>query len=137
MDHLQALDSYRQRSDLVISQEVFTPLSLEDWALELSDHPDREFAKFILGGIANGFRIGFDSSQPLQRAVANLQCTKPQLITEYLGRETALNRMWKCPTGYVPRGVHISPLGLIPKKEQTRKMVDDYGFIRSTGNEYQ
>ena len=124
MDHLHALDSYRQGSDLnqlIISQEVYTPLSLEDWALELSDHPDREFVKFILDGIANGFRIGFNRSQPLQPAVANLQCTNPQVITEYLGRETALNRMWKCPRGYVPRGGHISPLGLIPKKNKPGK----------------
>ena len=124
MDHLRALDSYRQRSDpsmLVISREVFTPLSLEDWSLELADHPDREFSKFILNGITNGFRIGFNRTQPLRPAMANLHCANPEIVTEYLGRETALCRMWKCPTGYIPRGVHISPLGLIPKKNKPGK----------------
>ena len=135
MDHLRALDSYRQRSDpsmLVISQEVYTPLSIEDWSLELADHPDREFSKFILNGITNGFCIGL----PLQSAMANLHCANPEIITEYLGRETALCRMWKCPTGYIPHGVHISPLGLIPKKEQTRKVAYDNGSIRATRGEH-
>ena len=124
MEHLRALDSFRQAADLshlIITQEVHTPLSLKDWASELSDYPDRAFSKFIVEGIANGFHIGFNRSQHLQLAATNLQCTKPQLITEYLGRETALNRMWQCPMGYLPRGVHISPIGLIPKKNKPGK----------------
>ena len=80
MEHLRALDSFRQVVDLnhlIISEEVHTPLSLTDWTLELSDHPDREFSKFILEGIANGFRIGFNRSQQVQPAATNLHCTKP------------------------------------------------------------
>ena len=124
MEHLRALDSFRQVVDLnhlIISEEVHTPLSLTVWTLELSDHPDREFSKFILEGIANGFRIGFNRSQQLQPAATNLQCTKPQIVTEYLGREVALNRMWRCPTGYLPKGIHISPIGLISKKNRPGK----------------
>ena len=124
MEHLRALDSFRQVVDLnhlIISEEVHTSLSLTVWTLELSDHPDREFSKFILEGIANGFRIGFNRSQQLQPAATNLQCTKPQIVTEYLGREVALNRMWRCPTGYLPKGIHISPIGLIPKKNKPGK----------------
>ena len=124
MEHLRALDSFRQVVDmnnLIIAKEVHTPLSLSGWTLELSDHPDREFFKFILDGITNGFRIGFNRSQQLQPAATNLQCTKPQIVTEYLGREVALNRMWRCPTGYLPKGIHISPVGLIPKKNKPDK----------------
>ena len=124
MEHLRALDSFRQLVDwnyLIISKEVHTPLSLTDWTLELSDHPDREFSKFILEGIANGFLIGFNRSQQLQPAATNLQRTKPQIVTEYLDREVALNRMWRCPTGYLPKGIHISPIGLIPKKNKPGK----------------
>ena len=56
MDHLSALDSYQQEADLahlIISRDV--------WALELSDHSDRIFSKFILDSITNGFWIGFNN----------------------------------------------------------------------------
>jgi len=43
------------------------------------------------------------------------------MITEYLHREVALNRMWRCPGGCLPKGIHTSPLGLIPKKNKPRK----------------
>jgi len=46
---------------------------------------------------------------------------KPQVITEYLHREVALNRMWRCPAGCLPKGIHTSPLGLIPKKNKPGK----------------
>ena len=124
MNHLRSLDSYRQRMDithLIISQEVYTPLSLEDWVSGLSNHPDRAFSKFILDDIVNGFHIGLIRALPLQPAATNLHCTKPKVIKEYLGRETALKRMWKHPTGYVLRGIHINPLGLILKKNKPGK----------------
>ena len=83
MEHLGALDSFRQVVDLnhlIISEEVYTPLSLTDWTLELSDHPDKEFSEFILEGIAKGFRIGFNRSQQLLPPATNLQYTKPQVV---------------------------------------------------------
>lgn len=39
---------------------VYTPLMLPAWTHFLRDHPDQEFVGYLLDGIANGFRIGFD-----------------------------------------------------------------------------
>lgn len=41
-------------------QKVATPLILREWSKELKDHPDAEFRGYILNGIRNGFRIGFN-----------------------------------------------------------------------------
>ena len=40
--------------------EVASPLRWEAWAQESSSHPDQEYATFVVGGIRNGFRIGYD-----------------------------------------------------------------------------
>ena len=102
------------------------PLSLESWALELSDHPDRTFSKFLLDGIANGFWIGFNNCQPLQPAVTNLNCSQCQVISEYLHRETVLNRMCRCLKGCLPRGIHVSSLGELQKRiSQLKHLIVD------------
>ena len=124
MEHLRILESFIQAVDLshlIISKEVHTPLSLTNWTLELLDYPDIEFFKFIMEGIANGFHIGFNRSQLLKPVATNLQCTKPQIVAEYLCREVALNRTWQCLTGYLSKGIHISLIGLIPKKNKPGK----------------
>ena len=105
----------------IISCDVHTPLNLEQWIRELSDHPDTSFANYILDGIHRGFRIGFDRSHSLVSANSNLHCNNPDIVSDYLAREVALHRMWKCPMGVRPKGVHISPLGLIPKKNKPGK----------------
>ena len=38
---------------------VFTPLNLPQWESMLEKHPDRSYVDFILGGIRDGFRIGY------------------------------------------------------------------------------
>ena len=39
---------------------ISTPLKWEAWATELDSHPDREYAQYIVAGIKQGFRIGFN-----------------------------------------------------------------------------
>ena len=92
MDHLRALDSHRlssKVSETVTPQDIYTPLNKKNWALDLSVHPDKAFANYILDGITNGFHIGFDRSFPLQSTPSNLPMasSKPEVISEYLLRE--------------------------------------------------
>ena len=68
-----------------------------------------------------GFRIGFDRRQHISSASGNLHIDKPEVVTEYLQREVLLGRMWKIPLMVVPRGVHYSPLGIIPKRNKPEK----------------
>ena len=126
MDQLEVLDGKKPGPGLqamlpIISWDVHTPLNLEQWIRELSHHPDTSFANYILDGIHRGFRIGFDRSHSLVSANSNLHCNNPDIVSDYLAREVASHRMWKCPMGVRPKGVHISPLGLIPKKNKPGK----------------
>ena len=98
-----------------------SPLVLRNWHHLLKGHPDRAYVRYILTGIEEGFRIGFNRQQSLQKADRNLPTQVPSVISEYLNREVSLNRMIKLPEGVHPRGIHISPLGAIPKKNKPGK----------------
>ena len=87
LNHLLAFDSCRQVRDpsgLVISSEVHSPLLASAWAHELSSHPDKAFVEYILQGITNGFRIGFDRRQRIHSTRANLHFDKIAVVSEYL-----------------------------------------------------
>ena len=91
------------------------------WKKELSSHPDQQFANLIIAGLEEGFRIGFNRSHVIHPASSNLRIHNPQIVSEYLAREVALNRMWKFPAKIAPSGTHISPMGIIPKKNKPNK----------------
>ena len=94
---------------------------MEQWIRELSGHPDSSFASYILEGIQRGFRIGFDGSLNLVSAIFNLHCNNADIVSDYLTREVTLHRIWQCPKGIIPEDVHLSPLGIIPKKNKPGK----------------
>ena len=124
LNHLLGFDSCKPVTDpssLVISSEVHSPLLASVWAQELSSHPDKAFVEYIIQGITNGFRIGFDRRQSIYSANANLHLDKVEVVSEYLHREELLGRMWKIPLAVLPRGIHISPLGVIPKRNKPGK----------------
>ena len=121
---LLALDSCRPQGDcthLILSRTVSTPLSIGVWTQELSNHPDKLYSQYILQGIRNGFRIGFDRRQYTYPASGNLRVEQPEVVSDYLNREVSLNRMWKVPVAVHPRRIHISPMGIIPKKNKPNK----------------
>ena len=124
MDHLLVLNScvnpYPQ-SMKTLSLEVYSPLHLPQWTMELEPHPDKAFSSYILQGIRCGFRIGFNYDQPLHPTSSNLHSSNPEVISDYLERKVSLTRMWKFPCHYSPPGIHISPLGVIPKKNKLGK----------------
>ena len=81
VDHLKALDSQRPQSTVslpIISWEVHTPLILQEWAREQAGQPDQVFSQYILAGINNGFRIGFNRHCGLKSAGSNLHCDNPE-----------------------------------------------------------
>ena len=43
-----------------LMEAVVTPLRLAVWLTELRAHPDVEFARFIVRGLEQGFRVGFE-----------------------------------------------------------------------------
>ena len=122
MEDLLALSSHQGAaggSPLYASSH--SPLVLESWRKLLIHHSDRMYVNYILSGIAEGFRIGFDRTHNLQKASENMPSKVPSVISEYLAREVSLNRMIKLPRGVYPQDVHTSPLGAIPKKNKPGK----------------
>ena len=100
LDHLLAFGICRPVEDLpwlVISPEIHLSLHASGWVAELSDHPDKAYVEYILQGISNGFRIGFDRKQHISSAKGNLLIDEPEAVTEYLQWELLLDRMWKFP----------------------------------------
>ena len=91
-------------------------------------HEDQTFVKYILQGIAEGFRVGFNYQQhtaSLQSCRRNMvsAAQAPQVVSDYLTEEVALNRVMELPleeaAGKI--GVHCSPFGVIPKKNKPGK----------------
>ena len=104
---------------------ITTPLKLSKWEELLQEHPDKKFAGYILRGIGNGFRIGFDPGQcVLKDRPSNMLSAeeRPEIVTEYLREELALGRLVEL-NAYTARsiGMHTSPFGVIPKKGKPNK----------------
>ena len=79
---------------------IATPLRWEVWAKDLRDLPDREYARYIVEGIRDGFRIGFDYSSLSCSSVShNMLSAKqhPQPIRDYLAKE--LKSYWPSWSG--------------------------------------
>ena len=81
-------------------------------------NPDRTFSNYILRGIKEGIHIEFNRASPLSSTAGNIPSPKPEIISEYLGREVSLGQMDHVPPG---QQVHLSPLEIIPKKNKPGK----------------
>ncbi len=105
-------------------KSVESPLVVSQWSSLLKDHPDKQFAQYVLTGIAEGFRIGFDYVwAECRSAQSNLRSAEsnPDVVETYLQEEVALDRVvgpW--PPGKFP-SIQISPFGVIPKGHSPRK----------------
>ena len=91
-------------------------------------HEDQIFVKYILQGIAEGFRVGFNYQQhtaSLQSRRRNMVSAtqSPQVVSDYLMEEVTLNRVTELPSEEAAGkiGVHCSPFGVIPKKNTPGK----------------
>lgn len=104
--------------------EVRTPLKLKAWKEKLKHHPDKDYVRYILRGIEQGFCIGVEDQRPSFRpASQNMLSAKqhPSVIEEYIQKEVANGNMFG---PFTPQGapkVHINRFGAIPKKYQPGK----------------
>ena len=94
-----------------LRQEVFT-------------HPDQSVVTYVLDGLQNGFRVGFNpASVSLISATQNMPSAslRPSVIDDYLSTELAKGRI-AGPFASPPLPhLHISRFGVIPKKHQAGK----------------
>ena len=96
---------------------VYTPLKFQHWESMLAAHPDKEYVSYLLSGIREGFRIGFNRSSQLTSARKNMQSADehPSEVIAYLNKEKE-NRVILGPFSRkdMPT-VIISRFGVIPK----------------------
>ena len=99
---------------------VCTPLDPRAWAVALRDHPDRAFVRYLLRGMTEGFRTGFQRTAPLRSAPRNMLSAwqHPDVVQTYLANEGSLSRMLgPFPPSTVAQlpPLHINRFGVIPK----------------------
>ena len=90
--------------------------------MQLSQHPDRDFCQYLIGGITGGFRIGFHYGTNICQAAKNMLSTRenPAVVEQYLRKECELGRvMGPLKVGSIP--LHINRFGVIPKPHQPGK----------------
>ena len=123
MDDLKAIACRRPPTSWPVPAALSTartPLHVVNWAYQRRDNPDREFTAYLLQGLREGFRIGFDYSRVtlLRPAKANMVSAgeHPTVVTQYLLDECANGRV----IGPLEREAaeqvrQISRFGVIPK----------------------
>ena len=116
---------------------ITTPLNRDAWALWLNHHPDQEFAQWVLSGITNGFRIGFDHSthtcRPAKRNHPSA-LERPTVVAQSLSKETTAKRLiGPIDPTHFPQA-HTSSLGVIPKKHAENKWRLILDLSRPRGN---
>ena len=101
-------------------QAVTTPLREAAWERALEKYPDKEFVRWLLQGIREGFRIGFDrnySCTPFRRNLRSAQ-DNPSVVEEYLSKELELGRILGPFNQHMfSNKIRISPFGVIPKSQ--------------------
>ena len=87
------------------------------WHDGLREHPDQYFAGYVLDGLRNGFRIGFDHTAPLRSARRNMPSAAehPEVIDNYVNGERADGRILGPFTKGAISDIHINRLGVVPK----------------------
>ena len=72
-----------------------SPLLVEQFSCDLRNHPNPPLVAFILDGLRDGFKLGFNHSQKLKSAKHNKPSAyeHPTVIDEYLANEVSLGRV--------------------------------------------
>ncbi len=99
--------------------KIITPLSSASLKEQLRGHPDREFAAYIVRGVSEGFRIGFNSGLvSLKQRSGNMPLADehPEVVTGYIQKERELGRLMQVKQAEVLTPIHTNPFGVIPKK---------------------
>ena len=114
---------------------VATQLQPDAWENALRTHPDRAFGRFVVEGLCQGFRIGFNRQTPLQPALRNMQSAldHPEVIDNYLRKECTLGSMLG---PIIPEVLamlsesQINRFGVIPKGHNTGKwrLISDLSY---------
>ena len=108
-----------------------TPIKVDNLALQLCNHPERQKVDYVLNGLRAGFRISFrPESVCLKSAKANCPSAHqhPSVIDDYLRKEVMLGRVFG-PVAHMPLpNLQVSRFGVIPKKDGAWRLILDLSF---------
>lgn len=109
--------------------KVVTPLHAGVWERGLASHPDRQFAAYIVRGIREGFRIGFDWRRgSCRRTNGRMRSVEEHedVVERYIQGEREAGRLLGPLKLSNYPAAQVSPFGVIPKSEpgQWRLIVD-------------
>ena len=128
MEELKELEqrgiSHSSQEIRPILAKVSSPLRTAEWASELATHPDKEFSSYVLKGIRDGFKIGFEyQGHSCTPAKANMRSAvkNPTVVEEYLAMECELGRVIGPLDLQVVPHIQINRFGVIPKPHQPGK----------------
>lgn len=76
--------------------------------------------KYIVKGLREGFRMGFNRVSPLKSALFNLSVPHPGIIQEYIGYWQVGVAEQNGPILH-QGSLHIGPMGMIPRKNRPGK----------------
>ena len=105
-------------------RQLKTPLVRDEWVACLREHPDRDFVSYLVKGISDGFRVGFDySDHTCHSAKANMQSAinNETVVQERLQAEVNLGRVIGPLEADEFPTVQVSHFGVIPKNHQPGK----------------
>lgn len=96
---------------------------MEAFAQELAQHPDIQAVSYVIDGLQNGFRLGFNLAHHLKPARKNLPPAyhNQKVIDTYLAKEVSLGRVAGLFASPPMPQLQISSFGVIPKKGQPGK----------------
>ena len=118
---LLALDQCRPLPDTQCTHKyragITTPLRWEGWEHALRLHPDRQFVHYIVSGLREGFRVGFNYSRSCSGRVANMPSARehPQVVRENIATECAEGRILGPLVASWADTIYVSRFGVIPK----------------------
>ena len=90
--------------------QYHTPIEMDRLAVFLASHPDQAFAAYIHQGLANGFRIGFNSSSTqLQSCGSNhpSALANGRVVQERIAAEVSAGRLYGPIASDVAPHVHV------------------------------
>ena len=133
LQDLLDLDACHDPSPVAVWPRCPSPVCVSNWREFLATHPDQAFASYIFTGLSLGFRIGF------KREVVRLRSTwrnhpsameSPSVVSDRIRSELALGRLAGPVSPLLSPFLHVSPVGLVPKKGQSNqwRMIVDLSF---------
>ncbi len=98
--------------------QIVTPMAVGEWDTQLSSHRDESYRKYLVEGLWQGFRIGFNhGSAKCKSAVSNMSSAseRPSVINEFVAAELAAGRILGHVEAAHTHQIHINRFGLVPK----------------------